>query len=80
MSYIFLKNFQFASLHFDFDHPLIHNRGLFSFLFFLFIENMFVCFFPLIFHFNMSTTYLHLSVYDVNKFNSKKVNIYRSQY
>ena len=31
---IFLKNSQFASLHFDFDHPLINNRGFF-FPFFL---------------------------------------------
>lgn len=48
---IFLKNSQFASLHFDFDYPLINNSGFFLAFFSCLLKTCLFVFFPSCFSF-----------------------------
>lgn len=49
--HIFLKNSQFASLHFDFDYPLINNSGFFLAFFSCLLKTCLFVFFPSCFSF-----------------------------
>ena len=57
---IFLKNSQFASLHFDFDHPLINNKGFFLSFFSCLLKTCLFAFFPSCFSFYLAFTCINI--------------------